>query len=84
MKESFIDEIKKLIAESTKLIKWFNDKKTYIVAVATFTYAITGGISGKIGWEEAIAIALGAAGLGAAGHKVQKVLDLLRKVRKLE
>ena len=67
-----------------KYLTWLNDKKSYIVAVATIAYALSGAFLGKMNWEEAVLIAFGAAGFGAGAHKVQKVLDALRQLKRVK
>ena len=74
MKGTFIEEAKKMIV-------WLNDKKTFIVAVAGVTYGITGIIGGFITPEKGIEIIFASLGLGTVGHKVQKVLDIARKIK---
>lgn len=48
--------------DMSKLIEFFNGKKTYILAIATVLYAIAGFVIGKVPGEEAIGLVL--AGLG--------------------
>lgn len=72
------------IEEATKMIAWLNDKKTFILSIAGVTYGITGIVGGFITPEKGIEIIFASLGLGTVGHKVQKVLDISRKIKSIK
>lgn len=51
-----------------------NGKKTYITATVTVIYAVSAAWLGHIDWNSAIALVLGAVGIGfGLGHKLDKL-----------
>jgi len=57
----------------TELKDKLNGKKTYIVAVLTIIYAVTGAAIGKIDWNTAVGIILAALGMSGLRHGISKV-----------
>jgi uncharacterized membrane protein len=43
----------------TKIIAWLAGKKTYILAIALFAYAIGGALTGHLSWNEALNLIFG-------------------------
>ncbi len=54
--------------------EWLKGKKTYIVAVATICYALSGVVAGYIPIDQAVMLILGALGLGALRNGVDSSL----------
>ena len=52
-------------------MSWLEGKKTYIVALVTIVYAVTGLIIGQVTQEAAIALILGSLGVSALRNAVK-------------
>lgn len=55
-----------------RLMEKVSGKKTYLVAIATLLFAVTGVLLGKLEFKEAIELVLGALGIASLRHGMSK------------